>query len=342
MQTQSIGRGELAVTRFGFGASGLGNLFEIVPDDRAQATLRTAWDAGIRYYDTSPLYGFGLSELRLGQFLRSVPREDFVVSTKVGRYFVPPRGEPVDRGPWTAPLGLRPVLDYTYDGTMRSLEQSYVRLGLSRIDIALIHDLDRRNQGKDFDRRFAEAMDGAYRALDELRRSGEIAAIGVGINEADVCARFARAGDFDCMMLAGRYTLLEQGALDEFLPLAEQKKIKVLLAGVFNSGILASGPTPSATYDYGDAPAEIIDRARRLAHVAAEFGVPLAAAALQFVQAHPAVASVVIGMTKPERVVSNAELMSTRIPRAFWSRLAALGLIRQDAPIPSDAKDTGA
>jgi D-threo-aldose 1-dehydrogenase len=234
------------------------------------------------------------------------------------------------------------VLDYTYDGTMRSLEQSYVRLGLPRIDIALIHDLDRRNQGKDFDRRFAEAMDGAYRALDELRRSGEIAAIGVGINEADVCAQFARAGDFDCMMLAGRYTLLEQGALDEFLPLAEQKKIRVLLAGVFNSGILASGPTPSATYDYGDAPAEIIDRARRLAHVAAEFGVPLAAAALQFVQAHPAVASVVIGMTKPERVVSNAELMSTRIPGAFWSRLAELGLIRQDAPIPSDEKDAGA
>ncbi|MGH7212279.1 MAG: aldo/keto reductase, partial [Acetobacteraceae bacterium] len=259
---------------------------------------------------------------------------EFVLSTKVGRYFVPPGHEPVDYGQWTAPLNFRPVYDYSYDGTMRALEQSRLRLGIPRLDIVLIHDVDRRNHGDAYDRRFAEAMAGAYRALDELRRSGEVRAIGVGVNEADVAARFARAGDFDCMILAGCYSLLRHDGLDDFLPLALARGIGVILAGVFASGILAEGPKEGAKYNYLAAPREVIERVHRLDVLCSAGSVPLPAAALQFAAAHPAVASALVGMVRPEEVDANVKLWRTPIDSTLWQTLKEEGLLREDAPVP--------
>jgi D-threo-aldose 1-dehydrogenase len=319
----------------GFGCSGLGNLYEMVPDALADATLDEAWQAGYRYFDTSPFYGFGLSELRVGRFLRSVPRRDFILSTKVGRYMTPLRGAPHDKLQWAGPLALRPVFDYSYDGIMRSIEQSIVRLGFEQIDILLIHDVDRWTHGEALPRMFAQAMEGAYRALDELRRQGHVKAIGVGVNEADAASDFLRAGDFDCVMLAGRYTLLDQSALDAFLPLAQSRGVDVFMAGVFNSGVLAKPNMKDPTYDYAAAPDEIVARARRIAAICNEFDVPLQAAAIQFPRGHAAVKTVVLGMSKPDRIRQNMGWLSMRIPSALWSRLKAERLIRADAPLPA-------
>jgi D-threo-aldose 1-dehydrogenase len=334
LKTVELGRTGLRLTELGFGGAPLGNLYAAIPEPDADATLERAWTAGIRYFDTAPLYGYGLSELRVGRLLRGQPRDSFVLSTKVGRYFVPSGNAPVDRGQWAAPLNFRPVYDYGYGGTMRAFEQSMLRLGIPRIDIALIHDVDRRNHGADYDRRFAEAMEGAYRALEELRRSGNVGAIGVGVNEADVCARFAREGDFDCMILAGCYSLLRQDALDDFLPLALAKGIGVIVAGVFNSGILAEGPRDGAHYNYVPAPPEIIDRVRRLDALCSAAEVPLAAAALQFVQAHPAVKSVLVGMQRPEEVDANVHLLHIPFTTMLWQAMKEEGLLREDAPVP--------
>jgi D-threo-aldose 1-dehydrogenase len=317
----------------GFGASGLGTLTWDIPDDVAHEILEEAYSVGYRYFDTSPLYGHGLSELRLGRFLRSIPRENFLLSTKVGRYLVAPKkGETLDKGQWVAPLNLKPVLDYSYDGTMRALEQSVNRLGVSSIDIVYIHDLDRRNLGVDFDRRYAQALDGAYRALDELRRSGDVKAIGAGINEADVAADLITACDLDCLMLAGRYTLLEQPALDRFLPLAIERNVDVVVAGVFNSGILAKGPGAGGSYDYGQAPPEIVRRVERIAAVCAEFGVSMPAAAVQFPFGHPAIKTVVLGMSRLKTVRQNMALFQEKIPPELWGRLKELGLLASNTP----------
>ena len=322
--------------RFGFGASGLGTLTWDIPDDVAQSILETAWTAGFRYFDTSPLYGFGLSELRLGRFLRDVPREDYLLSTKIGRYFVPPKpGEALDRGGWVRPQPLKPVLDYSYDGVMRSLEQSYNRLGVAAIDIVYIHDLDRRNLGADFDRHYRTAVDSGYRALDELRRAGIVKAIGAGVNEADVAADLVRAVDLDLVMLAGRYTLLEQPALTDFLPLAEQRGVGVVDVGVFNSGILVKPPEAGGNYDYGVAPPAIIERARAIKAVCAEFGVEMPAAAVQFPFGHPAVQAVVVGMSKLKAVQQNMDWYRAPIPAELWTRLKDKGLLAAEAPTPT-------
>ena len=320
--------------RYGFGASALGNLGRTIEDASAMATLAAAWDAGFCYYDTSPLYGYGLSELRLGQFLRSKPREGFVLSTKVGRYLVPPRGQDFDKGIWKPPLDLMPVLDYSYDATMRSLEQSHSRLGISAFDIVYIHDIDRRNHGAAFDRQYAAAINGAYRALAQLRDSGFIRAVGIGVNEADVAADFMRDADLDLVMLAGRYTLLEQGALDDCLPTALANGVGIVAVGVFNSGILAKGSTPGATYDYGDAPPNVIARVKALEVICGRHGVPLAAASAQFPLAHPAVRSVVLGMSRPHNVSQSATQLVQPIPAGFWSDLRSSGLIADAAPLP--------
>ncbi|MBS1181402.1 MAG: pld1 2 [Proteobacteria bacterium] len=321
--------------RFGFGASGLGTLSWDVPDDVADAVLAEAWDEGFRYYDTSPLYGFGLSELRLGRFLRNKPRAEYLLSTKVGRYFVPyRRGEAPDRGGWVRPQPLRPVLDFTYDGFMRSLEQSYNRLGAQTIDIVYIHDLDRRNLKADFDRHYRDTLDSGYRALDELRRSGDLRAIGAGINEADVAADLISKLDLDVVMLAGRYTLLEQPGLADFLPLAEQRGVGVVAVGIFNSGILVKPPEAGGNYDYGAAPAEIVDKARRIAAVCAEVGVEMPAAAVHFPLAHPAVQAVVVGMSRLDAARQNFAWYKAAIPAVLWERLRAEGLLAADTPTP--------
>ncbi|WP_293859107.1 aldo/keto reductase [uncultured Alsobacter sp.] len=323
-------------TRLGFGASGLGTLTWDVTDDVAQALLEEAWTAGIRYFDTSPLYGFGLSELRLGRFLRDRPREEYLLSTKIGRWFrAPAPGETLDRGGWVRPQPLVPVLDYTYDGVMRALEQSHNRLGVSSIDMVLIHDLDRRNLGADFDRHYRDATGSGYRALDELRRAGVVQAIGAGINEADVAADLVRDLDLDLVMLAGRYTLLEQPALDAFLPAAVERKVGVIAVGVFNSGILLKPPEQGGTYDYGAAPADVVERARAMADACARFDIPVAAAALQFPLAHPAVQAVVVGASRPGSARQAAAWMGLPIPEALWHELKARGLLAANAPTPS-------
>lgn len=319
--------------RFGFGGAGLGNLGREVGEDEAQATLQAAWDGGLRYYDTSPLYGFGLSELRFGAFLRAQPRSDFVLSTKVGRYMTPPHGQDYDRGMWTAPLPLKPVLDYSYDATMRALEQSHARLGLADIDVVYIHDVDRRNLGADFDRHFRSAIEGAYKALDELRSAGFVKAIGIGVNESDVAADFMAETDLDLVMLAGRYTLIEQPAMEDCFPMAEKKGVGIVNVGVFNSGVLAKGPG-QATYDYGDVPQAVIDKVEAVQKVCAGFGVSMAAAAAQFSLGHPVIASIVFGMTRPQSVRQTLGYLEETIPAEFWQTLKSEGIIAETVPVP--------
>jgi D-threo-aldose 1-dehydrogenase len=335
LSRRKLGSSALRVTELGVGTAPLGDLYQRVSEQEASNMLSSGYGLGLRLFDTAPLYGSGLAEHRTGQMLRQVPREEVVVSTKVGRWYAAAPGR-WDRGNWAGGLEFNAVVDYSYDGAMRSFEQSLLRLGLARVDVLLIHDVDVHTHGSRdaCDRRFDEAMEGAYRALSELRRSGDVQAIGVGVNEADMCARFARAGDFDCMLLAGRYTLLEQGALDEFLPLCEAKDIGVLAGGTFNSGVLASGAKSGAKYNYVDAPPAVLERVSRLDEVCRAHNVPLAAAAIQFPLGHPKVSSVVIGAVSAAEICQNFELMRLPIPAALWSDLRGEGLLRADAPLP--------
>lgn len=319
----------------GFGGSGLGTLYRDVSDEQAQQMLVAAYEGGIRYFDTAPLYGYGLSELRLGRFLRSVLRDSFTISTKVGRYLTPPLGRPLDYGTWAKPLHLRPVFDYSYDGTMRAFEQSASRLGFSDFDIVYIHDVDRFTHGDSFELMFGHALDGCYRALDELRAGGHVRAIGVGVNESDIAARFLRSGRFDVVMIAGRYTLLEQDALTELLPLAASQGVAVVAVGVFNSGILAAAASrvSDSTYNYAPAAPEIADRVRRLHAICASHKVPVPAAALQFPFGHAGVSAVVIGMSELEHVGQNLEWARWTIPPDLWRDLKAAGCLGE-APTP--------
>lgn len=331
---RKLGSADLHVEQLSFGAGPIGGLWQKLDDAAAEQTARTAYDAGLRLFDTSPFYGSGLSEYRVGHALRQLPRDSYVISTKVGRWFRPHDPATLDRGSWTDTLDFIQTFDYSYDGIMRSVEQSHLRLATHRIDILLIHDADRTTHGDGVEAAFKTAMDSGYRALDELRRNGDVKAIGVGVNEADMCARFARAGDFDCMLLAGRYTLYEQDSLDDFMPLAVEKNIGLLIGGAFNSGILATGPTAGATYNYQPAPSDVRDRIGRIEAVCARHEVPLAAAAIQFTLGHPAVSTVTIGMAKPERIAQNLALMRHPIPADLWADLKAEGLLRDDAPAP--------
>ena len=334
---RKLGSSPLEVTTLGFGGAPLGDIYERLDEDQALATLRAAYDAGVNLFDTAPLYGYGLSEHRTGHVLRQLPRDSFVLSTKVGRRLKPEDPARIDRGQWQGGLDFQPVYDYSYDGTMRAVEESMHRLGITRIDILLIHDVDVWTHGsrEACDRYFAEAMEGAYVALDELRRNGDVSAIGVGINEADMCARFARAGDFDCMLLAGRYTLLEQGALDDFLPLCIEKNIGIMLGGPFNSGILATGPVPGAKYNYQDAPPEILERVGRIQAVCEHHGTPLACASVQFPLGHPQVATIIPGAVSPAEVARNVAQMDAAVPADLWAELKREGLLRDDAPTPT-------
>ncbi|MGH7057700.1 MAG: aldo/keto reductase [Acetobacteraceae bacterium] len=335
-ETRPIGKNGLAVPCLGLGGAPLGDLYERIPEERALATLETAYARGIRLFDTAPLYGYGLSEHRFGHVLRRKPRGSYVLSTKVGRHLVPTDPAQIERGQWTGGLNMQPHYDYSYEGTMRALEQSYQRLGIERIDIALIHDVDIWTHGtrEAFEARFREAVGGAYKALAELRAAGALKAIGIGVNEIEPSRRFATETDIDVVMLAGRYTLLEQEPLDALLPLLERKRIRVLLAGPFNSGILASGPTAGAKYDYRPAPPEILDRVERIGAICRRHDVPLPAAAIQFPLGHSVVAAVVPGAVRPEEVTRNVELMTMPIPGDLWAELKHEGLLREDAPVP--------
>jgi D-threo-aldose 1-dehydrogenase len=328
-----IGRTEVEVTRLGFGGAPLGNLFSAVSERAAEAALDAAWDAGWRYFDTAPLYGHGLGERRIGSFLRSKPREAYRLSTKIGRLLVPQAGE-VDGGAYVEVPNAAPVFDYSRDGALRSVEASLERLGIGRIDILLIHDIDRFTHGDEQPRRFREAMDGAYPALADLRARGVVGAIGLGVNDWRVCEDMARVADIDCVLLAGRYTLLEQEALASFLPLCVAKGISVIAGGVFNSGILATGPRPGAVYNYAPAPAPILERAAALERVCRAHGVSLAAAALQFPLAHPAVATAVVGARSADEVRANQALLAERLPPSLWTDLKSERLLAAEAPTP--------
>ena len=330
-----LGRSGISVTRLGFGGAPLGDIFAPMPEAQAQATLEAAYDAGIRFFDTSPLYGHGLSEHRFGHMLRQKP-PGAVLSTKVGRWLRPAPAGPVDRGWFAGGLSFEAVIDYSYDGTMRAVEGSLQRLGLPAVDVLLIHDVDVWTHGEEgYETHYRTAIAGAYRALDELRRTGAVKAIGVGVNEIEPCLRFARDGDFDCLLLAGRYTLLEHAALDELLPTCERKGIGVILGGPFNSGILATGPVPGARYNYKPAPPEVADRVARIEAVCRRHRVPLAAAALQFPLWHPCVSSTIPGAVTPEEVAANVRLMQTPIPDALWEELKGENLMPAAAPTRS-------
>lgn len=329
-----LGRTGLPVSTLGFGGAPLGDLYARLDEAQAVATVEAAIAGGITLIDTSPLYGHGLSEHRIGAALRRAPRDGLILSTKIGRVAEPFAG----RGDGSGYLGGLPHgmrFDYSYDGAMRSLEQSALRLGVDRIDIVLIHDVDVWTHGETMiEQRFSEAMAGAYRALERLRASGAVKAIGVGVNEAQMCERFARAGDFDTMLLAGRYSLLEQPALASFMPLAQEKGIGLMLGGVFNSGILATGAAPGARYNYKPAPPAILDRVGRIEIVCARHGVPLRRAALHFPLGHPTVASLVMGAVSPAEVEDQIAALSQPVPAALWAELKAQGLLAADVPVP--------
>lgn len=318
------------MTRLGFGAAPIGNLFRAVGDDDARAAVDAAWRAGVRFFDTAPLYGHGLSEQRLGAALRARPRDEIVVATKVGRLLVPDDGPPPDDG-FVATPPLRPVFDFSYDATLRSLEESLARLGLDRVDVLHVHDPDDHAE---------EALRGAFPALRRLRDEGVVGAIGAGMNQSALLARFVREADVDCVLLAGRYTLLEQGALDDLLPICAERGVGVIAAGVFNSGLLAD-PAPGTTYDYRPAPAPVLERARQLATICARHDVPLKAAALQFPLAHPAVACVLTGARSAAEIDENARLSTTPIPDALWDDLRRAGMIAADAPTRGATSDAG-
>ena len=309
----------------GLGCAQLGNLFRALSDDTARAIVDTAWERGIRYFDTAPHYGLGLSERRLGAALAARPRDEYVISTKVGRLLVDNPGGAGERDTegFDVPRTHVRRRDYSRDGVLRSLESSLERLGTDRIDIAFVHDPEDHVE---------EALAGALPALVELREQGVLEGVGLGMNFAGVLAEFVRRADVDTVMIAGRYTLLEQPALDELLPLCEKRGVAVMAAGVFNTGILAS-PTPGDTYDYESAPPELVHRAVRIAAVCARHGVELPQAAIALPAMHPAVASVVLGASSPEQVHANADRAATPVPPALWAELVAEGLLRADAPV---------
>lgn len=336
MQVRTIPRGTIEVTVAGYGGAPIGNIFRPVPAADAQAQIEAAWAAGVRAFDTAPMYGHGLSEHRLGHALLERRREDYVLSTKVGRTLVPaPRGS-FDTGVWVDVPPLRAEFDYSHDAVLRQVEDSLQRMCQDRFDILFVHDVDVYTHGPAQPQRFAEALAGAFPALLRLRDEGVVRAIGVGVNEADVCRAVVERVDVDCLLLAGRYTLLEQEPARTLFPLCRDRDVAVLLGGVFNSGILATGPVPGAKFNYGPAPVEVVQRARRLADVCRAHGVALPAAAIAFAMAHPVVAQVVLGARTVEQQARNLAWLDADLPAALWSDLRAAGLIDEQAPTPSD------
>ena len=302
----------IELPRVGLGTAPLGGLFEVVTEETALATVDRAWERGVRWFDTAPLYGHGASERRLGRALAGPPRDDFLLATKVGRLLradAPP--EPGQQH-WRGVAAVNPVFDFSYDGALRSVDESLERLGLDRIDVLHIHDPDDH---------FDEALAGAYPALDRLRGEGVIRAVGVGMNQTGLLARFAREAEFDCFLVAGRYTLLDRSALEELFPLCLERGIAVIAGGVLNSGILAD-PSPGAMYDYRPADPRLIEQARRLQAVCEPYGVPLLAAALQFPLRHPAVTSVLIGARSAAELDESLDVLDLELPHALWDELS--------------------
>lgn len=314
MQTRKIGRTNLSVTEYSFGTAGLGGLYRECPREAAMATLDAAWEAGIRYFDTAPWYGLGLAERRVGDFLRDKPRDSFVLSTKVGRLLHPVPEDKVPDYSYVKALNFDATYDYGYDGIMRSVEMSYARLGLNRIDMLYVHDIGGYTHGAAKNAVYLrQLLESGLKALEELKSGGVISAYGLGVNEVPVCLDVMRQADIDCILLAGRYTLLDRSAVAELLPLCASKGTSLVVGGVFNSGILATGPVEGAHFDYMPATEEVRTKVAAMERIAAERGMPLAAPALQFPLANPRVASVLLGTAKPSSLARNMELTGRKI-----------------------------
>lgn len=329
MKTRRVGKTELEVTEFSFGGASLGNLYQAVSNADAAATLDAAWSAGMRYFDTAPHYGFGLSERRFGDYLRDKPRDEFVLSTKVGRLLKPVPKEQVPNVGFVDPLNFKLQYDYSYDGVMRSVEDSYQRLGLNRIDILYVHDIGVYTHGVELTKQhLGQLLDGGLKALEELKSSGVISAYGLGVNEVDVCLNVLNRAPLDCILLAGRYSLLDRSAEAELIPLCREKGTSLVIGGVFNSGILATGAKPGSNFDYGPAPQDILDKVAGMEKIAAASGYPLAQAALQFPLSEPSVASILIGTAKASSLTRNMELLKTMLPASEFEKYAGLTTVQ--------------
>ncbi|MDO6693120.1 aldo/keto reductase [Aliiglaciecola sp. 3_MG-2023] len=332
---KQIGTTQLQIDTLGFGCAPMGNLYQAISDEDAKSILTAAWQAGFRHFDTAPHYGQGLSERRTGDMLRPLQGKDYILSTKVGR-LLKPAGYAHTRHGFVSPMPFDIHYDYSYDGIMRSFEDSIQRLGIDRIDILYMHDIGRDTHGDANDKHFPIAMQGGYKAMNELRSQGLVKAIGLGVNEYQVCEQALDYGDWDCFLLAGRYSLLEQQSLQTFLPKCEQQNCSIIIGGPYNSGILATGVNGTNTpyYNYAPASPAIIDRVAKIEDICQQYDVTLAAAALQFPLAHPAVASVIPGLGNISRIQKTIELFQQTIPSEFWQSLQQAGLLDENAPIP--------
>ena len=336
MRTRKLGRTGVSVSELGLGTAPLGELFDRVEDDEAAAIVQTAWDGGVRYYDTSPWYGRGLSEHRVGRALHRRQRDNFVISTKIGRLLRRPLKSGPIRDQWIGGLNFETVFDYSYDGVMRSFEDSLQRLGIPSIDFLLVHDLDGWNH-KDpatLDAYFGQLVTGGWRALTELRDSGAIRGLGAGLNSAAIIPRFLDLFDIDFFLLAMRYTLLEQDVLDSELPRCAERGVGIVIGGGYNSGILATGAVPGALYNYEPAGPAILERVAKIEAVCKRWNIPLPAAALHFPLGHPIVASIIPGAISTRQVEQNLAAFRHNIPADFWAELKHGKLIRADAPTP--------
>ncbi|HEV7612413.1 MAG TPA: aldo/keto reductase [Steroidobacteraceae bacterium] len=333
-----IGSTLLELPAFGLGTAHLGELYSKVDEQDARATLDTAWSSGIRYYDTAPWYGRGLSDHRVGGFLRTKPRSEFYLTTKLGRTLRRPKNPlTFDRSPWVGGLNFDVKFDYSYDGFMRSYEQALQRMGIDTVDALLVHDLDEAQHGERYKDHLAALVESGMRALEELKASGDIKAVGMGINTGHALETTAAMVELDFVLVAMPYTLLDQSSLHTGLAACAARGISVIIGAPFASGILATGPGDNARYSYSAAPAEVQAKVAALQAVCREHGVSLSAAALQFPLAHPSVVSIIPGAVRSSEITQNIAALSSAVPEAFWTALKSKGLIDPAAPTPSPA-----
>jgi len=333
-KTTQLGRSGVQLTAMGFGGAPIGNYREPSSDGDSAEMVSHAWELGARFFDTAPLYGHGLSEYRLGYALRAYPRTDYAIATKVGRVVGRSANGTASNDSYVDTPPFEAEYDYSYDGVMRSVEQSMQRMLTDNFDILLIHDCDRRTHGEDQPEVFKQALNSAYPALETLRDQGVVKAIGFAVNEADICYRALQNTDADCFLLAGRYTLLEQDPLDDLLPACQDRGVGIVLGGVYNSGILATGPIETARFNYASAPESVKAKTAEIQRICDRHNVALPAAALQFAFAHPAVSSICIGARNRGQQQKNADLFEASIDPQLWADLRGAGLLRKDAPTP--------
>lgn len=341
LETRTLGKSGVSVSAIGLGTVPLAGFGADIGYEQAERTLRSAYEQGVRYFDCAPMYGLGKAEHYLGHFIRTQGiRPEITLSTKVGRLLKPRsrarKGEVIFGIDWAGALPFFEEFDYSYDGILRSFEDSQQRLGIDLIDVVLVHDIGRLAHGDNNARYWRQLLDGGFRALDELRSSGQVRAVGIGVNETEAVLEMADEFDIDCCLLAGRYTLLNQQPLATFFPECARRNIAVIGAGVFNSGVLAGGSrAANKTYDYQSAPADVIAKVAAIERVCDSYGVALPQAAVQFAYAHPAVSCLVLGAKDVSEVTQNVAAMTAPIPAAFWETLREQGLVAADAPLPA-------